>query len=321
MRSCCLGMLTPDLPKKDRILVIKLSALGDFVQAMGPFAAIRAHHPAAHLTLLTTRPYAALAQASPYFDTVWIDARPRWWNWPVWLKQRQLWRGTRFDMVYDLQTSDRSSSYYRLMERPRWSGIARGCSHPHANPQRDFMHTLDRQAEQLAMAGIAVTPAPDLAWVRSDMTRYALPARYALLVPGGAAHRPAKRWPASHYASLAGALVQAGVTPVLLGTASEGAVLDAIHAACPQALALTGQTSFAEIITLARHAVVALGNDTGPMHLIAAANCPSVVLFSDASNPDLCAPRGRVTLLQVSDLTMLDVASVWEAVCTVLASP
>ena len=46
-----------------RVLVIKLGALGDFVQGFGPFAAIRAHHPTAHITLLTTRPFAALAEA------------------------------------------------------------------------------------------------------------------------------------------------------------------------------------------------------------------------------------------------------------------
>ncbi|WP_431272755.1 glycosyltransferase family 9 protein [Dankookia sp. P2] len=48
-----------------RILVIKLAALGDFVQAFGPFAAIRAHHPGAEVTLLTTPPYAGLARLSP----------------------------------------------------------------------------------------------------------------------------------------------------------------------------------------------------------------------------------------------------------------
>ncbi len=60
-----------------QILVIKLSALGDFVQAMGPFAAIRAHHKTAHIALLTTTPYADFARASPWFDAVWIDSRPR----------------------------------------------------------------------------------------------------------------------------------------------------------------------------------------------------------------------------------------------------
>ena len=59
-----------------RILVIKLGALGDFVQAMGPAAAIRAHHRDAEITLLTSAPFATLGRAAPYFDRVWIDERP-----------------------------------------------------------------------------------------------------------------------------------------------------------------------------------------------------------------------------------------------------
>ncbi|MGH6995954.1 MAG: glycosyltransferase family 9 protein, partial [Stellaceae bacterium] len=62
----------------ERILVIKLGALGDFVQAMGPAAAIRAHHPRARIMLLTTPAYAELGRRAPYFDDVWSDERPGW---------------------------------------------------------------------------------------------------------------------------------------------------------------------------------------------------------------------------------------------------
>ncbi|MFC7543363.1 glycosyltransferase family 9 protein [Siccirubricoccus deserti] len=138
-----------------RILVIKLAALGDVVQAFGPFAAIRAHHPAAEITLLTTPPYAALLARSPWFDRIWADGRPAWHELPaLWRLARRL-RGAGFARVYDLQTSSRSSRYRRLVgSGAEWSGIARGASHPHANPLRDFMHTAERQREQLEMAGI-----------------------------------------------------------------------------------------------------------------------------------------------------------------------
>ena len=97
-----------------RILVIKLGALGDFVQAMGPAAAIRAHHRDAEITLLTTAPYAELAGAAPYFDAVWIDTRPSLLD-PVglWRLRRKLRQG-RFDLVYDLKV--------------RWIGYCNGLS-------------------------------------------------------------------------------------------------------------------------------------------------------------------------------------------------
>jgi len=302
------------LTAKDRVLVIKLGALGDFVQAFGPFAAIRRHHADAHVTLLTTAPFADLARASRLFDDVWIDARPKAIEMAGWLALRRRLRDGGFKRIYDLQTSDRSSFYFRLFwpgPYPEWSGIAKGCSHPHANPWRDFMHTVERQAEQLKMAGIDRVPSPDLAWMQADAARFGLPSRFALLVPGGALHRPAKRWPAARFGALAAWLADRGVQPVLLGLASEADVVAAVRAACPNALSVAGATSLFDIAALARRAALAVGNDTGPMHLIAAAGCPSVVLFSNDSDPALCAPRGdRVTVLRRERLDALAVEDV-----------
>ncbi|CAA7619449.1 putative Glycosyl transferase, family 9 [Magnetospirillum sp. LM-5] len=303
-----------------RVLVVKLAALGDFVQAFGPFATIRAAHPDAEITLLTTKPYAELAVASPWFDHVWIDDKPKWWQWGKVAVLKDRLRQGRFDRVYDLQTSDRSGWYFRLMGgRVQWSGIAKGCALPHANPRRDFMHTLDRQAEQLAMAGLAPMVAPDLAWADADIGRFGLPRPFALLCPGGARHRPGKRWPAAHFGQLAAWLAARGIMPVLLGTKDEQAEIDAVVAACPQAVALTGRTSFQDILGLARQARLAVGNDTGPMHLIAAAGCPGLVLFGPDSDPDLCAPRGPVRVVRVPDLAGLAVDDVQHKVTELLS--
>ncbi len=289
-----------------RILVIRLGALGDFVLSCAAFAAIRARHAGDAITLLTTAPFADLARGAPWFDRVAIDARPGWWNLPGLLRLARSLRG--FDFVYDLQTSARSSRYFLLAGRPPWSGIAHGCSHPHANPARDAMHTLERQRDQLAAAGITAFPPPDLSWLAGRA--FDLPTPYALLVPGAAPHRPEKRWPAGHFAALAATLKQRGVTPVVLGSAAEAK----LAAAIPAATDLTGRTSLADIATLARGAAFAVGNDTGPMHLAAAVGCRSVVLFSAASDPALTAPRGPggtwPTVLRAADLADLPVARV-----------
>jgi ADP-heptose:LPS heptosyltransferase len=294
-----------------RILVIKLGALGDFVQAMGPAAAIRAHHADAHITLLTTAPYAELARAAPYFDAVWVDDRPGLFD-PVGLwRLRGRLRAARFDRVYDLQTSDRSSFYHRLMGRPAWSGIARHASLRHANPQRDTMHTLDRQAEQLRIAGIDRVPAPDFAWAAPDIGHLDLPERVLLLAPGGSAHRLAKRWPVANFAALAVRAARHRVTPVVIGGVTEQSLGAVIAERCGGARDLTGLTSLGEIVSLGRRALHAVGNDTGPMHLIVAAGCPATVLYSAASDPALTAPRGaRVTILRRADLAELGVAEV-----------
>lgn len=306
-----------------RILVIKLSALGDVIQALGPMAAIRRHHPKAHITALTTKPYASLLGASPYFDEVWTDARPRLWDVSGWLALRARLRAGRFDRVYDLQTSDRSGFYFRLLgpgKRPEWSGIARGCSHPHANPGRDLMHIVDSQAEQLRMAGIAETPPSDVSWLKADISRYRLAAPYVLMVVGGSPHRTEKIWPAERFGELACELAARGHTPVILGTAPERPMADRIRSICPAARDLTGDTSIAELAQLARGAAAAIGGVTGPMHLIAAAGAPSVVMFSRVSNPAQCGPRGRkVVYLRKDRLADLPVGEVSAALGEIIA--
>jgi ADP-heptose:LPS heptosyltransferase len=294
----------------NRVLVIRLGALGDFVLSFGPFAAIRAQHATAEITLLTTTPFAEVAARAPWFDRVLVDARPAWWDLAG---LARLARGLRgFDLVYDLQTSARSCRYFRLAGRPRWSGIAPGCALPHTNPRRDFMHTLERQEEQLRMAGIEHFPPPDLGWLAGRA--FELPRPYALLAPGAAAHRPQKRWPATRFAELAETLRARGITPVVLGGAAEAA----LAAAIPSAIDLTGRTTLADLATLARGAALAVGNDTGPMHLIAAIGCPTVVLFSAASDPALTAPRGPggtwPTVLREPDLADLTAARVAAAI-------
>ncbi len=310
----------PESVQGSRILVIKLGALGDFVQALGPFAAIRRHHAADHLTLLTTQPFKEFAVASRLFDAVKIDRRPKGLDVKGWLGLRCLLKHGRFRRVYDLQTSDRSSAYFRLFwpgPYPEWSGIARGCSHPHANPDRDALHTMDRQVEQLRAAGIAQVPAGDLSWVSVNTARFGLASPYALVVPGGAAHRPAKRWPTKNFAALARHLAARGIQPVLLGDAGDAPLAAAIGKECAEARSLAGETSLMEVAALARGAECAVGNDTGPMHLVAA-GCASVVLFSGDSDPALCGPRGpRVTLLRRDPITELGVEEVRAALTTV----
>jgi ADP-heptose:LPS heptosyltransferase len=55
---------------------------------------------------------------------------------------------------------------------------------------------------------------------------------------------------------------------------------------------LCGKTSLLEIAGLARLASLSVGNDSGPMHLITVLGCPSVVLYSGFSYPELCGQRG-----------------------------
>lgn len=297
-----------------RILVIKHGALGDFILATGPFKAIRAHHPEARLTLLTTSSFERLGSDCGCFDDVWIDDRPRPHQVVALFRLRKRLLSGRFDRVYDLQTSDRTGWYYRLFPppRPEWCGIAAGCSHLHDNPDRDRMHVVDSQVEQLRLVGIDSVPRPGIDWLEAPVSGLGLPEEFALLVPGGSPRRPGKRWPAARYAALARRLSERGLTPVLIGADAERDVIAAIADHCKDAIDLCGRTSLAQLASLCRRARVAVGNDTGPMHVAALAGCGTVVLFSRDSDPALCAPRGvGVVVVRRERLEDLSVDEVW----------
>ena len=306
------------------VLVIRLGALGDFIQSLGPFAAIRRHHRQDHVTLLTTRPFAAFAAELGYFDEIIVDARPGTLAPAGWLALRRRLRQHPFARVYDLQTSQRSSAYAWLLRpgTPQWSGIARGASHPHANLDRDRQHTLDRQAEQLLMAGIYPTPLPVLPPLDRTLPAELAGRGFLLLAPGSSPHRPEKRWPAGRFAAVAQALADGGLLPVIVGSTAEAPLGAAIRALCPAALDLVGRTDLGLLATLAGRARLTIGNDTGVSHLAAAAGCPLVVLFSRHSEPERCAPRGgaAVCILGEPDLNDLPAARVISEALSLLSS-
>jgi ADP-heptose:LPS heptosyltransferase len=327
---------------QQQILVIKHGALGDLILATGAMKAIRERHPQARITLLTCPPYDALMADCPFIDGILIDPKPKLWQWSKIKALKQLLQSQTWEWVYDLQTSQRSTTYFPLLRTRYYSGLSPKGSHPHLTPERTSLHTLDRLAQQMRLAGIDETPAPDVSWLqaeidtllsrhceeRSDAAIHAdsqsiatTPSAMAsrndkliLFVPGGAPHRPAKRWPAEHYAELARRLISEGYTPILIGTKAEEAILQKIAATDEKIINLIGQTSFAQIATLARVAKYAVGNDTGPMHLISATGCPSTVIFNTLeSSPEKSAPRGdMVNIAQAEDLSKITTDTVAE---------
>lgn len=320
-KACCgyknhkKSLNSPSKTRHDRpqILVIKLGALGDFIQSFGPMRAIRAHHPDAQITLLTTAPFEKMAQQCGYFNTIWIDEKPKLYNIFKWKKLQQKLAKAEFSRIYDLQNNDRSNWYFRLLPtpKPEWVGTAKGASHRNTSPDRTKGHAYDGHVQTLALAGINTVNLDTLEWMKGDISGYDLQKPYILLVAGCAPQHPHKRWPAQNYAECANILHTMGFQPVLIGTKDDKDATDLIVQQCPQALNLNNQTSLNQIATLAHHAAAAIGNDTGPMHLIAATGCPSLSLFSGKTNPVKHAPKGaNVTILQENTLTDLAVNTV-----------
>ena len=105
-----------------------------------------------------------------------------------------------------------------------------------------------------------------------------------------------------------------GIQPVVIGTYDEVGLGNQIINSLGKGINLAGQTSLEELFQLAKGATCSVGNDTGPMHLISVQDCPSLVLYSDVSDPKLCAQKGlNVTILRCPNLATLKVEDVLKA--------
>lgn len=322
--------------KAKEVLVIKLSALGDFVLALGAMKAVREMHPSARITLLTTPFFEEFAKLCPYVDRIETDGRPEGMKATGALIQRI--RKMNYDIVYDFQTSGRTKNYFTALSRsgkaPLWSGHHEKAAFFHDNAERGKMHSIDRLAEQLEVAGVAPggrwlgtsAPFPDLSWVRhklGDTPRlqpayFALTEPYMLLIPGASEHREAKRWPEEHYAELATRIADAGIMPVIIGGKAEGPLAHNIARREPRVKNLVTRTDLFQIVTLAEKALFVVGNDTGPMHMATLAGAPGIALFAlTESDPDHSAPRGPkapVIINSAPTLKELSVDDVWQSV-------
>ncbi|MBX3479939.1 MAG: glycosyltransferase family 9 protein [Caulobacter sp.] len=316
----------------EKILVIQAGTIGEFVLSLAAMRRIRQAHPRDRITLLTIPAFEALARSSPYVNDVDTGAAPE--TPGDWLALRKRIKAAKYARVYDLQGSSATNSLFQMLRPfpPPWSGPAKGAKFRHRNPNRDRMHLLERQAEQLHVAGIwpdaPVTegdaPPPDLSWIlrRAPEQRPTpgaqAPKPFVLLAPGGQEKSLEKRWPIAAFSDLAGRLFAAGYDIVIIGGPQDSALARTIQKTVGRARDLTGRTDFAQIALLGARAVLAVGNDTGPLHLIAAAGAPTVALFAGGPDSALASPRGHVAVLHAPVLSALAVDTVASACFSLL---
>ncbi len=305
---------------KEKILVIKLSALGDFFQALGAMKAIRKHHQDADITLMTTKPFGELGRKTGYFDNIIIDERPKFYQISKWWKLKKILSQENFDRVYDLQNNDRTSIYFRLFsKKPEWVGVAKGASHRNISKERTKSNAFEGHKQTLALAGINNIDTDNLDWMVSDISKFNIPNNFAVLIPGSSPIHPEKRWPAEYYIELSKWLLDNDCVPVIIGGEAEKDVTSVISSSDNRIIDLTGKTDLFDIAELGRKAKYTIGNDTGPLHIISLTNCKTICLYClKKSNPLKHTPLGKNTItMQDDDLANIDVKKIIDALSSI----
>jgi lipopolysaccharide heptosyltransferase I len=287
-----------EAPKK-RLLVIRLSSIGDIVHALPAVAALGEASPDVEITWAVETRYACLVEDNPYLHRVLkldtLGWRERWGSRETHREMRCAFRALRnlpFDTAIDFQGLIKSGLI-------SWLSRARqrlGFDGPWLRESFAGMFYTERLAPPLRMhiveANLALV---ERLGARASRWQFPLPHRreddeYAkdqiqgmgggpvvLVNPGGGWSR--KRWAPSNYAALINKLAaEFSVEILLTGSPSEEAMIREILAAarCPRAR--YAAASITQYIALARRASLFVGGDTGPMHLAAAVGTPIVAL-------------------------------------------
>jgi heptosyltransferase-1 len=310
----------PDRSWPDRILIVRLGALGDVIHALPAVTALREAFPEATLGWLIEERWAELlctlaaprsgprSRQRPLVDRIHSVNTRQWRTSPF---SFQTWerigaglsdlRAERYEVAIDFQGAVRSSML------ARWSGAPTVCgfAQPRENPATMFYtrqviargdHVVEQNMSSAeAVAGHALKIAPvefpcDSA-AESECGRWLKErgiGEFALLNPG--AGWGAKQWPAKRFGQVAKLLKEEGVQSVInFGPGEEGIAVVASDAS--GGAATTFQGSLTQLIALTRRASLFIGGDTGPMHLAAALGIPVVGIFGP-TNPARNGPFG-----------------------------
>ncbi len=300
----------------ENILIIKHGSFGDIIKATGAFKAIKNHHKNDNITLLTTTPFKTFCKKMGFFNDIMVDPRAK--NPLNYLNIIHQIKDRNFDIVYDLQCSNRTNLYFKLLNllhKTNWAGTTPGCKFHISKFDKKNMHPYKFFAAHLANAGLNIKTdmlGPDLSWLQEE-TNIKLPNKFVLMIPGSSEKNCGKRWPADFYGEIAKRLDSFDISSVVIGGENEKHLAKSIYRVCPKIINITGQTKLDEILNIARKSVLVIGNDTGPTFLASASNRPVIIPWSSHSKALLHAPLGdSIKWIEEPYLSNLNPDRIWQ---------
>jgi heptosyltransferase-1 len=286
-----------------KILLVRVSSLGDVLHNLPMVADILRHHPDARIDWVVEEGYVSLVRLNPHVRKIIPFALRRWRRGlgdsatRAELKGffREL-RAEQYDYVFDTQGLIKTGiimAAARVRPGGHKVGMANGTEdsgyeglsrifHSKSVKVERRAHAVARGREVAAAAlGYSIDSAPDFglpAPIAAERPDWLPREDYAVFFHGTA--RDAKKWASANWIATGQALAP---MPVLLpwGSPREKEEAEAIAAALPNARVLP-RLSMMEAVTLARFAGLAIGVDTGLTHIAAAFVRPTVEIYCDS---------------------------------------
>ncbi len=284
-----------------RVLFVAPSRIGDAVLATGLIDHILRHHPEARITVVAGPISAEIFARMPNLERLIVIEKHRYDL--HWLRLWTMAAGHRWDLVVDIRGSGLA-----WFLRARRRAIMRVRSGP-------------KIAQLGRILGLDPPPLP-VAWTAAEDRALAaglLPPGPPIIALGPTANWSGKIWPPERFAALFRRLADGPLRParaaILAGPgAAEQALAAPLRAALPEAIDLAGRLTLPEAAACLARAALFVGNDSGLMHIAAAAGTPTIGLFGPTP-ADEYAPAGRAAAAvrsptrRMEDLTVEDAAA------------
>jgi heptosyltransferase-1 len=303
-------------PEPKRILIVRLSAIGDIVMTSGLIPALSKRFPQAELYWLTEAACAPLLKHNPRLKEVLIWPRAQWTHLLKTKQYRALWREIatfrknlkthKFDWVLDGQGLLKSGLCSWFTSAPRRISIgaregSRLLVHERLTPPTaDSALRISSEYRQLAtylgaaeedfQLDLAVGE-ESLIKAKATLQQYGLQPSRPLVALCPFTTRPQKHWLEDRWSELANTLFERGLQPVLLGGPADQVDANRIKALCPHLVDLTGKLKLDESVAIISECQQLIGVDTGLTHMGTALKIPTVALFGstrpylDANTP------------------------------------
>ena len=292
-----------------KILIVKLSAIGDVIHTLPALCALRRHWPAARIDWVVEEAAADLVIGHPDLDRVIVSRRKAWIRGLSNRRKRTEAAGqirrfvselrrTRYDLVLDFQALLKSALVVALARAERKVGFGPGLEHMEHSyhvltekipPPGMEVHALERnlimiRALKIPAAGIEYripVAAEDRAVVDLLLANSGIGPGDAVVAINPVAQWPTKLWPEAHFAALADRIIHRYNVPVVFtGGPDDAPTVARIRMVMKRpGLDLSGKTSLRQLAALYQRSRLVVSTDTGPMHLAAAMGTPVVALF------------------------------------------
>ncbi len=277
-------------PRIDRILLIQLRRLGDVVLTTALLDDFKRALPDASVDMLVGRHAAPLVAEHPLIRNriVLEDHGTLGTAWLV--------RAAHYDVVFDIQGSMRTAMITRASGAPLrvgWKVRAAPFAYTLALARDGAPeYVVRRRRRLLELAGIAVGDSlPRIDLSERERVQGEADLRSAGAPPAG--HRvafalvtssPARDWPVERFASLGNALLDRGVTPIVLAAGTPAAIVSRLHALCPRAVIVSAldadrDREMRRFFGVLAACDVLLSGDTGPAHMADALGVPRVTVY------------------------------------------